>query len=505
MKKGIALGLALALAASVGTTAFAADVNPFTDVPAAHWSYSAVQQLAKDGIVDGYTDGQFKGDKTMTRYEMAVIVAKALAKEDTATASQKVLIDKLAAEFATELGDLGVRVNHLEKNSTTPFGPSAKVYGDTRIRYLNDYNRYDTNENIAPSSRDQERFRLNFDANIANNVFMQSRLTFQSSVNAAGDTLPGGVSNQSTGIVDYAFIQFNNVENTGADFRLGRDFIWSGYGLISGNTGGYDEAKLIFNSGKKVKASLAYGDIAPYILYDSSGSQAGVAGVGTGIGNVNTNPNSGMNKYTGQASSPAVDVTTANVTWNPNTNFQLISDLYWSNTLNYNYKVYSFGIKTNITPNLYFAGDYAHNTSDNNIFMGSGYSSGSTAGAAAQLPSGTPSNDQKSAYFAQLGYTHGANNTNNGIDSANPGAWGLFANYKHLGGQAVDWNNTSILVFESITDPFLFTEGEKGMGYGVQYVPVKNVRLSGTYETMTSLDGSIKRAPFTYVRAEYNF
>ena len=76
MKKSLVFAMAMAL--GVTATAFAA--NPFSDVPAGHWAYAAVAKLAAAGIVDGYPDGTYKGDRTMTRYEMAQIVAKALAK-----------------------------------------------------------------------------------------------------------------------------------------------------------------------------------------------------------------------------------------------------------------------------------------------------------------------------------------------------------------------------------------------------------------------------------------
>ena len=76
MKKSLVFAMAMAL--GVSATAFAA--NPFSDVPAGHWAYAAVAKLAAAGIVDGYPDGTYKGDRTMTRYEMAQIIAKALAK-----------------------------------------------------------------------------------------------------------------------------------------------------------------------------------------------------------------------------------------------------------------------------------------------------------------------------------------------------------------------------------------------------------------------------------------
>ena len=76
-----------------------------------HWAYGAVAKLAAAGVVDGFPDGTFKGDKTMTQYEMAQIVAKALAKGAIGAD------DRLVSEFADELDNLGVRVAKLEKNA----------------------------------------------------------------------------------------------------------------------------------------------------------------------------------------------------------------------------------------------------------------------------------------------------------------------------------------------------------------------------------------------------
>ena len=105
MKKSLVLAMAMAL----GVTASAYAANPFADVPAGHWAYDSVAKLAAAGVVDGYTDGAFAGDKLITRYEMAQIVAKAMAKGADC--------DKLAAEFADELDTLGVRVAKLEKKA----------------------------------------------------------------------------------------------------------------------------------------------------------------------------------------------------------------------------------------------------------------------------------------------------------------------------------------------------------------------------------------------------
>ena len=129
MKKSLVLAMAMAL----GVTASAYAANPFSDVPAGHWAYDSVNKLAAEGVIDGYPDGTYGGDKLMTRYEMAQIVAKAMAKGAN--------VDKLAAEFADELDALGVRVANLEKKAD-----NVKVTGEVRYRYTdselngNEYN-----------------------------------------------------------------------------------------------------------------------------------------------------------------------------------------------------------------------------------------------------------------------------------------------------------------------------------------------------------------------------
>ncbi|TWH45414.1 S-layer homology domain-containing protein [Sporomusa sp. KB1] len=99
---------------SFASVAFAAE-NPFGDVPTNHWAYSAVNKLANDGIVDGYSDKTFRGNNTITRYEMALVVVNALKKVDKANDEDKALINKLAAEFAGELKTLGAEVKAIKE------------------------------------------------------------------------------------------------------------------------------------------------------------------------------------------------------------------------------------------------------------------------------------------------------------------------------------------------------------------------------------------------------
>ncbi len=118
MKKSLVLAMAMAL----GVTASAYAANPFSDVPAGHWAYDSISKLAAAGVIEGYGDDTFRGDRLMTRYEMAQIVAKAMAKGAN--------VDKLAAEFADELDALGVRVAALEKKSD-----NVKITGQVRWNY----------------------------------------------------------------------------------------------------------------------------------------------------------------------------------------------------------------------------------------------------------------------------------------------------------------------------------------------------------------------------------
>ena len=99
--------------ACAAVTASAA--NPFTDVSSDDWAYQAVASLSDEGVIDGYPDGTFRGDKHVTRYEIAQIVARLMAKEDTLNASQQETLAKLSSQYANELKDLGVRIAELEK------------------------------------------------------------------------------------------------------------------------------------------------------------------------------------------------------------------------------------------------------------------------------------------------------------------------------------------------------------------------------------------------------
>jgi chromosome segregation and condensation protein ScpB len=167
MNKKLIVSLAAACVLSVSTAMAAA--NPFADVSPSDWAYSAVQKLAQAGIIDGYSDGTFKGNRTVTRYEMAQMIGKALYHEDKADAQQKAVIERLAAEYKDELTNLGVRVNNVEKSTDgvkdykiSTWIQSENTYGDTRGLKLREYDweyRLAVEKQVSPKVHAMYQFR----------------------------------------------------------------------------------------------------------------------------------------------------------------------------------------------------------------------------------------------------------------------------------------------------------------------------------------------------------
>lgn len=139
--------------ACAAVTASAA--NPFTDVSADDWAYQAVASLSDEGVIDGYPDGTFRGDKHVTRYEIAQIVARLMAKEDTLNASQKETLAKLSSQYANELKDLGVRIAELEKKRG-----ATDLITELRVQSID---RYDNvfKGNVQKHNEISTRVRLN--------------------------------------------------------------------------------------------------------------------------------------------------------------------------------------------------------------------------------------------------------------------------------------------------------------------------------------------------------
>ena len=174
MKKTLVSALTTALVVGAASTTFAA-ANPFSDVPADHWAYDAVSQLAADGVIEGYGDTTFRGNQNITRYEMAQMIAKAMAKSDV-SAADKALIDKLAAEFSDELNNLGVRVSNLERNADMVKWNGQARYTYKSLRTENAAANGEGNGVKKRSNSDELLFRLEPTAEVNSNWHVKARL-----------------------------------------------------------------------------------------------------------------------------------------------------------------------------------------------------------------------------------------------------------------------------------------------------------------------------------------
>ena len=185
MKKILAIAAAAALTA--GVSAFAA--NPFSDVSTDDWAYQAVSDLSDQGVVEGYPDGTFKGERNITRYELAQIIARLMAKEDQLNAEQRATLDKLAGEYADELANLGVRVSNLEKKVGNLYWS-----GDARMQYQHNLKSDDDNGVYAKEHDDSwtGRMRINVKGQVNDQVTVNGRFVtnmyFKNAEDDDGDT-----------------------------------------------------------------------------------------------------------------------------------------------------------------------------------------------------------------------------------------------------------------------------------------------------------------------------
>ena len=249
MNKKLVASLVATMA--VGATAFAA--NPFVDVPSDSWAYNSVVELANSGIIQGVDGVHFQGERNITRYEAAEIVAKAMAHEDRANAEQRALINRLADEFSDELNNLGVRVSNLEDRVG-----NVKLTGDARVRYMKQGDTLKNDGSWQFRGRLRANAKINDRADAVIGVNYNSNFSNTDAASADKDTF----------YVDRAYV--NYALDAGKKFNLmvGR------YDYELGNASGiqygdnFDGAQLKF-ANKKMAATAGYGKFKEGVLNDT--------------------------------------------------------------------------------------------------------------------------------------------------------------------------------------------------------------------------------------------
>lgn len=246
MNKKLVLIMAALCLIAFSAPAFAAEADVFSDVPSSHWSYKAVQKLAKDGIIAGDAN-RFNGDKGLTRYEMAVFVGNAMTKMEKADAEQKKLIEKLSREYNAELTKLGARLSKVEAKSKVNF------FFDNRIEY--------THSSLKPTDvggwaggagqidqKDQfmERIRVYMNVPVGDKWEWNSRVV-QAKFNINNP-------NDSSFRMDRFWLTGKDI--LGGQVELGKMMLYPGKGAFYGNTG---ETEAVYYTKKLDKLNLRLG------------------------------------------------------------------------------------------------------------------------------------------------------------------------------------------------------------------------------------------------------
>ena len=265
MKKILALAAVAAL--TTGVSAYAA--NPFSDVSTDDWAYQAVSDLSDQGVVEGYPDGTFKGERNMTRYELAQIIARLMAKEDQLNAQQQATLDKLAGEYADELANLGVRVSNLEKKVG-----NISWSGDARMQYQRNHTYSSREEHTKILNKNHNdnwngRMRVNVQGQVNDQITVKGRflnemdfkdsessntsmdklhVVYQPTDKLSLDIGRTGVGLSQTGIF---MDEDNSYDGIICTYDNGKFSLSAGYGRVNGN---YDrEEYLIYiNQGNNI-------------------------------------------------------------------------------------------------------------------------------------------------------------------------------------------------------------------------------------------------------------
>ena len=257
---------ALAATMAVGATcAFAA--NPFVDVPSDSWAYKSVVELADAGIIQGVDGQYFQGNRNITRYEAAEMVAKAMAHMDKASVEQRALINKLADEYADELNNLGVRVSALENRVG-----NVKLTGDARVRYIHQDSDDQGKGEVKNDNSWSYRVRVRANAQVND----RTKVVYGVSTNNVNfaDNSTASDSKDNNIFTDRAFVDYNFGGNNW-DLKVGRDEYDMGggraYGFLYGDT--FDGAQLKYTN-DKFAATAGYGKFKEGVMGSDNGASA---------------------------------------------------------------------------------------------------------------------------------------------------------------------------------------------------------------------------------------
>ena len=231
-----------------------ANVNSFSDVPQGHWAYEALDYLAQHGVIEGYKDGTFQGNRTMTRYEMASIVANAM-KSDKGDIGDKAVLNQLKEEFSEDLKQMQSQIdkNTSDISKLKEDTERFKISGFGRVSWDNDnikgYN--DQNDNNRFYLDLKGKFKVNDDWNF--NFESETNQRYARYVTSAGDVKYHEGHGDEDGVIQRIWAE-GNIDKLHVD--VGRR--WRGLGfqnvLLGNETDGIVLDYPLDNNGLKALA-----------------------------------------------------------------------------------------------------------------------------------------------------------------------------------------------------------------------------------------------------------
>ena len=456
MKKKTLVSAVLA-ATIMGTTSVSlAAENMFSDVPLDHWAYDAIAKLAEDGIIEGYGDTGFGGDKAITRYEMAQLVAKAQANQENARAVDKAAIEKLQQEFDSELKG---EVQNLRKD-VDDLKSRMGWYGDARVRFFANKKQEGNNaEGVSSKSQFEKRLRLGFWANPAENLTVDGRLKYEDESWKRGEwggdnknlnNWNNSYNNQNSLRLDKLSL---NWEHAGTKASVGRTEVKLGQGLLWWENQ-VDGAYVQHQFGPKVSTMVGFGDISAEGWHDVN--------INAQFANVAVQ------------TSPATQITLANM--RTLSNAQKVNSYQTYDWDEYKLNQYALGVNTQIAPKWNVIAEAV----TNNI--------------------GTVENNNKHGVWTRV--TYGKQ------DWSKANTWQAYGEYFSLGGVAVDSTYWGHRLNIAGGDGF-GGNGARGFGFGYSHMLASNTNLEVTWYRLKPYDerkaGFTKYDDVAYAALTYSF
>jgi len=219
--------------------------SPFADVKPTHWAYQAVTELQAKGIIKGYPNGYFQGQRTLTRYEFAVALQRALASLPAPTGvagpegkqgppgekgadgapgpqgpvgppgmtpEEVTRLMNLTDMFQKELASLGMDINQIKSRLDalgkrvdaleSAFDKMVKVHGDFFVGYREDISRFafadysgafrGANQHLFSDANTPHDFHLELEGNVGHGVKFHGDFVSSNYTSYRGSTLSGG-------------------------------------------------------------------------------------------------------------------------------------------------------------------------------------------------------------------------------------------------------------------------------------------------------------------------